>query len=60
MSVNDIVGLAITGDSEQSSVRLPQLDEDLPRTNYIDDLSNVFMDHCDRFRFKRRSGCARI
>lgn len=41
--VNDVIGLAITSDFEQSVVSLPQLDEDLSQTNYVDDPADVFM-----------------
>jgi hypothetical protein len=40
---SDVVGLAITGDSEQLGVSLSQLDEDLSQTYYVDGLPNVFM-----------------
>jgi len=29
---------------EHSGVDMPQLDDDLPQTNYMDDLVNMFMD----------------
>jgi len=37
--VDNAVELAITNDSEQLGVGLPQLDENLPQIDYIDDLT---------------------
>jgi hypothetical protein len=55
ISVNDIVRLAITSNFKQSCGSLPQLDEDLPQTDYVDSLAYTFMDQWDKFRLKRRS-----
>jgi hypothetical protein len=41
---NDLVKSAITGDSEQSGMDLPQLYEDFPYKNYINGLAVAFMD----------------
>jgi hypothetical protein len=42
-NVNDMVGLAIIDDFEQSSMNMPQLNENLSKTDYVDSLTNVFM-----------------
>ena len=39
----DVVMLEIMRDYEQSSVDLLQIDDDLPKTNYIDDLVDTFI-----------------
>jgi hypothetical protein len=56
---NDVVGLAITGDSRQPGVGLSQLDEDLVQIDYVNDLTDAFMDQWDKSRSKRRSSHAR-
>jgi hypothetical protein len=43
MSVNDIVGLAITSDFQQSDLNLSQLDENLLQTDYVVGLKDTFM-----------------
>jgi hypothetical protein len=42
ISVNDVIGSAITNDYKQSSVILPQLDENLPYTDYVEGLTDTF------------------
>jgi hypothetical protein len=56
MSVNDIVKFAITDDFEQWGMSLPQLDEDLSLTDYVDGLTDVFIYQWDMSRSNRRSG----
>lgn len=41
---NDVVRLTIMGGSELLGVSMPQLDEDLPYTHYVNDLVDAFMD----------------
>jgi hypothetical protein len=40
----DIVGLVIIGNFELVSVGLPQLDENLSQTDYMDNLADIFID----------------
>jgi hypothetical protein len=40
-------------------VSLLQLDEDLPHMDYINDLTNTFMNQWDKSKLKKRSGCVR-
>lgn len=57
--INNVVGPAITGDSEQLGVGPSQLDEDLPYKDYVDGLAGAFMDNRNNSRSKRRFGHAR-
>jgi hypothetical protein len=57
--LTDVVGLAITSGSRQSCVGLSQLDEDLLRTDYVNGLTNTFMDQWDRSRPRKRSSRVR-
>ena len=56
---NDVLELVITSDSEQSSMSLPQLNKDMPQTDYVDSLADTFMDKWDKSRPKRRFGRVR-
>jgi hypothetical protein len=40
----DVVGLEIIGNFELVSVGLPQLDENLSQTDYVDSLTDIFID----------------
>jgi len=55
----NVVEPAITGDFESSCVDLPQLDKDLSQINYVDGLTDVFIDQWDRSRPNRRYCYAR-
>ena len=45
-----MIKLAIMSDSKQSSACLPLLEEDMPQTNYVNDLENEFMNQWNRSR----------
>lgn len=41
MSVNDVIELVVAGNSEQSDMSLPQLEDDIPQTDYVNDLTGT-------------------
>ena len=60
MSVNDIVNFATTDDFEQLNMRISYLDVDLFQTNYVDSLTDIFLDQWDIFKLKKMSGHTRL
>jgi hypothetical protein len=44
MSVNDVVSFTITDDFEQLNMSMSYLDVDLFQTNYMDGLTDIFLD----------------
>lgn len=60
MSVNNIVGLGIKSDFKHSCVSLIQLNEDLPWKDYVNSITDVFMDKSDKSRHMKRFGRTRL
>jgi uncharacterized protein YfkK (UPF0435 family) len=44
MSVNEVVSFMITDDFEQLNMSMSYVDVDLFKTNYVDDLTDIFLD----------------
>jgi hypothetical protein len=44
MSVNEVVSFTITDDFEQLNMSMSYVDVDLFKTNYVDDLTDIFLD----------------
>jgi hypothetical protein len=44
MSVNEVVSFTITDDFEQLNMSMSYVDVDLFKTNYVDGLTDIFLD----------------